>query len=173
MLSLSPLKMVVVILVALVLVGPDKLPGLARQIGGAWKAFRSVSSKLEDEVRSSMPDLPSSGDIARFARSPVALLDSLAKLEDTELSPDPGAAPIDQSEHLVADPGAPARAPASNKEPPDEAASPEVLPPGSITPDRTVPPSGLGAASGPVDEPTAPETPRDRPPTSGFDPSLN
>lgn len=173
MLSLSPLKMVVVILVALVLVGPDKLPGLARQIGGAWKAFRSVSSKLEDEVRSSMPDLPSSGDIARFARSPVALLDSLAKLEDTELTPDPGAAPIDQSEHLVADPGAPAPDSATSTGTADEPTSPEVLPPGSITPDRTVLPSGLSAASGPVDEPTAPETPRDRPPPHGFDPSLN
>jgi TatA/E family protein of Tat protein translocase len=106
-LSLSPLKIMVVLLVALVLVGPDKLPSLARQIGGAWKAFRSISSKLEDEVRSTMPDLPSTGDIARFARSPVALLDSLAKLEDTPLEPDPGATPVDNGDHLVPDPGAP------------------------------------------------------------------
>ena len=52
MLSLSPFKIVIIVVVALVLVGPDKLPGLARQIGGAWKAFRSFSTKIETEVRS-------------------------------------------------------------------------------------------------------------------------
>lgn len=108
MLSLSPVKLVIVLIVALVLVGPDKLPGLARQMGAAWKAFRSFSTRVEDEVRANMPDLPSTGDIARFARSPVALLDSLAKLDDEPLVPDPAADPPPQeSEHVQPDPGAP------------------------------------------------------------------
>lgn len=112
MFSLSPLKILIVVVVALVLVGPDKLPGLARQIGGAWKAFRSFSNRVEDEVRSNLPDLPSTSDIARFARSPVALLDSLASIDKEALEPDPGATEsIDPSEshdtHLHPDPGAP------------------------------------------------------------------
>ena len=107
MLSLSPLKIVIVVVVALVLVGPDKLPGLARQIGGAWRAFRSFSTKVESEVRSTMPDLPSTGDIARLARSPVAFLDSLAKLDTDPLVPDPGVDPAPQGEGLTPDPGAP------------------------------------------------------------------
>jgi len=61
-----------------------------------------------------MPDLPSTGDIARFARSPVALLDSLAKLDDEPLKPDPGQDPLEgPDEHLVADPSAPTPRPAS------------------------------------------------------------
>lgn len=107
MLSLSPLKIVIVLVVALVLVGPDKLPGLARQIGGAWRAFRSFSNKVETEVRSTMPDLPSTGDIARLARSPVAFLDSLAKLDIEPLVPDPAADPAPQTDGLAPDPGAP------------------------------------------------------------------
>ena len=107
MLSLSPLKIVIVLVVALVLVGPDKLPGLARQIGGAWRAFRSFSSKVETEVRSTMPDLPSTGDIARLARSPVAFLDSLAELNTDPLVPDSGAVASAQGDALRADPGAP------------------------------------------------------------------
>ena len=157
MLSLSPLKIIVVLLVALVLVGPDKLPSLARQIGGAWKASRSISSKLEDEVRSTMPDLPSTGDIARFARSPVALLDSLAKLEDTPLEPDPGVTPAETGDHLVPDPGAPA---------------PEAE---HVT--RNEKPSLEGLIIPPPDEPRTESdtTPTPNPGTTagGFDPSLN
>ena len=109
MLSLSPLKIVIVVVVALVLVGPDKLPGLARQIGGAWKAFRTFSTRVESEVRSTMPDLPSTGDIARLARSPVAFLDSLAKLDTEPLVPDPAANPAPHpADGLTPDPSAPA-----------------------------------------------------------------
>jgi len=106
-LSLSPIKLLVVVIVALLVVGPDKLPQIARQLGAAWKTFRGFTTRVEEEVRSTMPDLPSTGDIARFARSPVALLDSLAKLDDTELEPDPGAHPTPATDHLVTDPGAP------------------------------------------------------------------
>ncbi|MEI8262553.1 MAG: twin-arginine translocase TatA/TatE family subunit [Actinomycetes bacterium] len=108
MLTLSPIKILIVVVVALLLVGPDKLPQLARQIGGAWKAFRNYAKQMEDDMRNSMPDLPSTGDIARFARSPVALLDSLAKISDTELEPDPGVEGTDAGDELKPDPGAPA-----------------------------------------------------------------
>lgn len=63
---------------------------------------------MEDDMRNSMPDLPTTGDIARFARSPVALLDSLAKISDTELEPDPGVEGSNAGDDLKLDPGAPA-----------------------------------------------------------------
>jgi TatA/E family protein of Tat protein translocase len=158
-LSLSPLKLAVVLIVALVLVGPDKLPGLARQMGAAWKAFRSFSTRIEDDVRANLPDLPSTGDIARMARSPVALLDSLAKFDDEQLEPDPGAtATPNEDDHLQPDPGAPSTAP----------------PAGTATgPDLT--------ATTPTTTPTvAPPTPRPAPAPSAegtappaADPSLN
>ena len=128
MLSLSPLKIMIIVVVALVLVGPDKLPGLARQIGGAWKAFRSFSTRVEDEVRSNMPDLPSTGDIARFARSPVAILDSLAKLDTDPLEPDPGLDETTQGDALQVDPGAAAQAHLTDREPSPETSEPPARP---------------------------------------------
>ena len=67
MLNLSPLKILVVLVVTLLVVGPERLPQIARQLGGAWKALRSFRTRVEDEVRANMPDLPSTGDLARFA----------------------------------------------------------------------------------------------------------
>jgi TatA/E family protein of Tat protein translocase len=90
-LSLSPIKILIILVVILLVVGPDKLPQIARQIGEAWQSLRTLSRRIEDEVRSSVPDLPSAGDLARFARSPTALLDRLAGLGDEPLEPDPGA----------------------------------------------------------------------------------
>ncbi len=78
MLTLSPLKLLIVVVVAVILVGPDKLPGVARQLGAGWGAFRKLRQRVEDELHDTVPDLPSAYDIARAVRSPVAFLDSLA-----------------------------------------------------------------------------------------------
>ncbi len=114
MLSLSPAKLLIVAIVALVLVGPDKLPQVARQLGAFWRAFRSFSQKVESEVRASVPDLPSSGDIARYARSPITLLDNLAKIDAQPLEDDPGAPSVGTlSQGLRPDPAAPPSKPGS------------------------------------------------------------
>ena len=81
MLNLDPAKLLVIAVVAVILLGPDKLPQVARQVGAAWHAFGQFRQKMESEVRSSIPDLPSSADIARLARSPSALLDHLSKMD--------------------------------------------------------------------------------------------
>jgi TatA/E family protein of Tat protein translocase len=80
--SLSPVKILIVLVVALVLLGPDKLPQFSRQIGGAWRELRKWQEKIESGVRENLPDLPSTRDIARMARSPVALLNTLADLPE-------------------------------------------------------------------------------------------
>jgi sec-independent protein translocase protein TatB len=78
MLSLSPAKLLVVLVIMLIVLGPDKLPGMARQIGAAWHDFRLWRSKLETEVRGTFPDLPPTHEVARAVRSPLAFLDRLA-----------------------------------------------------------------------------------------------
>jgi len=80
MLSLSPVKLLVVLVVALILLGPDKLPQVARQLGAGWRAMRDFHARVDQEVRQAMPDLPPPSEIARLARSPVALLNQLADL---------------------------------------------------------------------------------------------
>lgn len=80
MLNLDPGKLIVIAVVAIILLGPDKLPQFARQVGGAWRTFNDFRHRMESEVRSTMPDLPSTSEIARLARSPSALLNHLSNL---------------------------------------------------------------------------------------------
>jgi sec-independent protein translocase protein TatB len=86
MFNLDPGKLIVIAVVAIILLGPDKLPQFARQVGGAWRTFNDFRRRMESEVRSTMPDLPPTSEIARLARSPSALLTHLSNLpsEDDE-----------------------------------------------------------------------------------------
>ncbi len=84
MLNLDPTKLLIIAVVAVILLGPDKLPQVGRQAGAAWRTFNDFRHRMETEVRSSIPDLPSSADIARMARSPSALLNHLSTLSPDE-----------------------------------------------------------------------------------------
>ena len=75
---LSPAKLLVVLLVAIVVLGPDKLPKVARQVGSLWGDFRRLRQRLETDVRGNFPDLPSTDKITQAVRSPISFLDSLA-----------------------------------------------------------------------------------------------
>jgi TatA/E family protein of Tat protein translocase len=75
---LSPAKLLVILVVALIVLGPDKLPKMAKQIGGLWGDFRKFRQRFESDVRGSFPDLPSTDKIAQAVRSPISFLDDLA-----------------------------------------------------------------------------------------------
>lgn len=75
---LSPAKLLVVLVVAIVVLGPDKLPKVARQVGSLWGDFRRLRQRLETDVRGNFPDLPSTDRITQAVRSPITFLDSLA-----------------------------------------------------------------------------------------------
>ena len=84
MLFLSPAKLLLVLVVALTVLGPDALPKVARQIGGFWGEFKGFRRKLESEVRGSFPDLPSTETITQAVRSPLTFLDTLAETHAVE-----------------------------------------------------------------------------------------
>jgi sec-independent protein translocase protein TatB len=81
---LDPAKLLVILIVALVVLGPDKLPGVARQMGAAWGEIRRFRQRLETEVRGTFPDLPSTHQVAQAVRSPLAFLDQLADAHERE-----------------------------------------------------------------------------------------
>ena len=68
---LSPAKLLVILVVALIVLGPDKLPKMAKQIGSLWGDFRKFRERLESDVRGTFPDLPSTDTIAQAVRSPA------------------------------------------------------------------------------------------------------
>jgi sec-independent protein translocase protein TatB len=81
---LSPAKLLVILVVALLVLGPDKLPKMAKQIGGLWGDFRKFRERLESDVRGNFPDLPSTETIAQAVRSPLSFLDNLADSHSAE-----------------------------------------------------------------------------------------
>jgi TatA/E family protein of Tat protein translocase len=93
---LSPEKLLVILAVAVVVLGPDKLPKVAKQIGALWGEFRRFREKLESEVRSNLHDLPSTESITQAVRSPLSVLDNLADSyprKDAKLTESGAAAP--------------------------------------------------------------------------------
>jgi sec-independent protein translocase protein TatB len=84
MLNLDPAKLIVIAVVAIILLGPDRLPQVAKQVGAAWRSFNEFRHRMESEVRSTMPDLPPTSEIARLARSPSALLHHLSTMSDQD-----------------------------------------------------------------------------------------
>lgn len=90
MLDLSPLKILIIVAVILLVMGPDKLPEVAHRLGASWKALKNLQQRIEAEVREVIPDLPSTSDIARIARSPVNLLNQLADRVDAKEAGPPG-----------------------------------------------------------------------------------
>lgn len=49
--SIGPMELVIVLVVALVVLGPSKLPDAARQAGRALAELRRWSTGLQDEVK--------------------------------------------------------------------------------------------------------------------------
>ncbi len=85
---LSPVKVLVIVAVVMLLLGPDKLPEVAHRLGSSWRALKRIQERVESEVREAIPDLPSAGDIARIVRSPVNLLNTLSDQVDAREAAD-------------------------------------------------------------------------------------
>lgn len=54
MLDFSPEKMVVVFLIVLIVLGPEKMPDVARKIGKATAELRKLSGGFQEEIRSAV-----------------------------------------------------------------------------------------------------------------------
>lgn len=64
--GLDPAKLFLLLVIVLVVVGPEKLPGAARQLGGMVRELNKLRQKFDDEVRNMMPDL----DLPNIPTSP-------------------------------------------------------------------------------------------------------
>ena len=54
--KIGALELVVVFIVALLVIGPDKLPLYARKLGAAMREFRKASQDVTQEIRESVID---------------------------------------------------------------------------------------------------------------------
>lgn len=56
--DLSPIKILIVVVIALVVLGPEKLPELTRKAGKAWGDFRQFRDNMSTQVRDVIGDVP-------------------------------------------------------------------------------------------------------------------
>lgn len=75
---LSPEKVLFILVVAVVVLGPDKLPRVTRQAAATWRAVTSFRSRLEAEARAALPGMPGFDAVSEAVRRPVAYLERLA-----------------------------------------------------------------------------------------------
>ena len=123
--SLGPAEILVILVVALLVFGPDKMPDMARQAGRAFRQFRRVQQHLRTEISGAL------ADVAPPAPSPVTDAVPGGDAVPTLPPKDAHAAPSDTSSPTsAAGPGAVAPPPAAPDRAPDRAPAP----PGPVAP---------------------------------------
>jgi len=101
-------EVIVILLIALIVLGPDKLPGAARQVGKYLNEFRRISSGFQDEIRSAMdvtnqtvtdappaasPTEPGAADPEADATTPAADGPASAPTPASDVTTEPAAGP--------------------------------------------------------------------------------
>ena len=99
MFNLDPTKFVIVVAVALVVLGPDKLPAAARSIGKYWSEFQKIRGRLQSEMNGALSTITDAvgpiGDVINMGmaqvKGPIGMVGSmLASPAPTPFNPQPG-----------------------------------------------------------------------------------
>lgn len=84
MFNLGPMEILVVVVIALVVLGPQRLPEAMRQVGKGVSELRRYGSALTSEVQSAF--VPSPGSPAPAAAAPAAPVDASMAARDSSTS---------------------------------------------------------------------------------------
>ncbi len=76
--SLDPAKLLIVAAVALIVLGPEKLPGVLHQMGKYWGVFKSIRDTVQGEMSQVMTQVTSVG-----ASVGESLVDPLSQMKGT------------------------------------------------------------------------------------------
>ena len=72
--SLGPAEILVVLVIALLVFGPDKMPDIARQVGKGFREFRRVQQHLKSELRDVVSEFDSPSSTPTVQQDPVPML---------------------------------------------------------------------------------------------------
>jgi sec-independent protein translocase protein TatA len=121
MLNIGPLELLVILLIALVVVGPRKLPDLGRTIGNGLREFR----KAQDEVRKSL-QMDEMKDVRREISDVQRGMRQALRFDEVVTPPsDNGTSPQPES------PSPPASSPPQPSDPASRTEDPTVSGPGT------------------------------------------
>ncbi|HVL93859.1 MAG TPA: Sec-independent protein translocase protein TatB [Acidimicrobiales bacterium] len=82
--SIGPLEVVVILVVALVVLGPNRLPDAARSVGKAFAELRRMTTGFQSEVRDAFTEPPSYPKRPPQSIQPAALP---ARPEEADVTP--------------------------------------------------------------------------------------
>lgn len=85
-------ELIVIGLVALVVLGPDKLPGALRQLGSFLGELRRISSGFQTDLRAAIDEAERDATAEQHAARGASGASAPAAPPDTPTGPDPGAA---------------------------------------------------------------------------------
>ena len=98
--SLGPAEILVVLVVALLVFGPNKMPDIARQVGKGMREFKRVQQHLKSELRDVVSEFDAPSDTPTVDIDPVPMLppkdDPIVTPPDPVVpAPDPVVMPTD------------------------------------------------------------------------------
>jgi Tat protein translocase TatB subunit len=76
MFNIGPQELLIVLVLALIVVGPQKLPELSRQIGRGLREFRKVQDEVKGMVKFDLDDTPERSTTTRSASPSSAPTDA-------------------------------------------------------------------------------------------------
>lgn len=92
MFNVGGMELIVIGVVALVVLGPDKLPGAMRQLGTFVGEMRRISRGFQTDLRSALDEAERDAERERLAADQAARGSAPATNEAAGTAPDPGAA---------------------------------------------------------------------------------
>ncbi len=93
----GPLELVIILVIALLILGPGKLPDVGAALGKSIREFRKASTDVQDAVKVDTSPLPAEQPPAAAAAVPAAAVDAAADAQATAAAPAqaaPNAAPV-------------------------------------------------------------------------------
>ncbi len=137
MFDIGPGELLLILVIALLLFGPQKLPELGKSLGRAMREFKRATQELQDTIEREVDDIKRTATVEPPAERPSGALPAPAYRPPAETALAPAASPVDQERRdPLAVPGSqpPAQAPQSASPPTGEPERRDQPPPPPVEP---------------------------------------
>jgi len=105
--SLGPAEILVILVVALLVFGPEKMPEIARQVGKGFREFKRVQQHLKSELRDVVSEFDSPSDAPTVTGDPVPMLPPKDAGTDNGATPPQGSPTTSEPGSMMPEPPAP------------------------------------------------------------------
>jgi sec-independent protein translocase protein TatB len=96
--TIDPTKLLIVAVVALIVLGPEKLPTVLRQLGRYWSTFRSVRETIQQEMGATLSSITEPGaTVRREATEQITQIRSAFEVFRNPFGPPPLVGPGDRT----------------------------------------------------------------------------